>query len=83
MNNSEFNLDVIHQRSFGNEQQLKSAEHAGCFDCLSVFPVIDIKAWVDDKSIRTALCPKCSTDSVLADYGAVSFSLEMLKAEHD
>jgi hypothetical protein len=80
MNNSEFDLDAIYQRSFGNEQQLMSAKQAGCFDCLSIFPVVDIKAWVDDKPTRTALCPKCSTDSVLADDGAVPFSLKMLKA---
>ena len=83
MHNSEFDLGAIHQLSFGNEQQLMLAKQAGCFDCLNVFPVIDIKAWVDDKPIRTALCPKCSTDSVLADDGAVPFSCEMLKAVHN
>jgi hypothetical protein len=83
MNNSEFDLDAIHQRSFGNERQLMSAKQAGCFDCLSIFPVVDIKAWVDDKPIRTALCPKCSTDSVLADDGAIPFSVELLQAMQD
>lgn len=83
MNNSEFDLDAIHQRSFGNEQQLMSTKQAGCFDCLSIFPVVDIKAWVDDKPTRTALCPICSTDSVLAYEGAIPFSQELLQTMHD
>ena len=83
MNNSEFDLDAIHQRIFGNEQRLAVAKQAGCFDCLCIFPVHDIKAWVDDKPVRTALCPKCSTDAVLADDGAIPFSVELLQAMHD
>ena len=83
MNNSEFDLDAIHQRSFGNEQRLAVAKQAGCFDCLSVFPAIDVKEWIDDKPVRTALCPKCSTDAVLADDGAIPFSQELLQAMHD
>lgn len=83
MNNSEFDLYAIHKFCFGNEQRLAAARKAGCFDCLDIFPAHDIKAWVDDKPVRTALCPKCSTDSVLADDGAIPFSVELLRAMHD
>ena len=83
MNSSEFDLDAIHQQSFGNEQRLLAAKQAGCFDCLAIFPAHDIKSWVNDKPIRTALCPKCSTDSVLADDGAIPFSVELLQVMHD
>jgi hypothetical protein len=54
MNSSEFDLDAIHQLSFGNEQRLVAAKQAGCFDCLAIFPAHDIKSWVNDKPIRTA-----------------------------
>lgn len=83
MNNSEFDLDAIHKFCFGNEQRLATARQAGCFYCLRIYSTDDIKAWVDDKPVRTALCPKCSTDSVLADDGAIPFSVDLLQAMHD
>ncbi len=36
----------------------------GCFYCLGVYNSLDIKRWVDNG--RTALCPKCGIDAVLA-----------------
>lgn len=71
-----------HKFCFGNEPRLSLSNRAGCFDCMNIFPASDVKEWVDDKPFRTALCPHCFTDSVLADDSAISFSLELLQEMH-
>ena len=72
-----------HKFCFGNETRISLANRAGCFGCIIIFPASDVKEWVDDRPFRSALCPKCFTDSVLADDGAVPFSLELLQAMHE
>jgi len=51
--------------SFGNRERVTQAPTCGCFHCLAMFPSSDVHEWVDDG--RTALCPRCGIDAVLAD----------------
>ena len=44
-----------------------NATQAGCYDCGSVFDTTAIKHWVDDKPQKTALCPVCGFDFVVAN----------------
>lgn len=52
---------------YGNESRLMNATQAGCYDCGSVFDTKAIKHWVDDKPQKTALCPVCGFDFVVAN----------------
>jgi NAD-dependent SIR2 family protein deacetylase len=35
----------------------------GCYKCLAVFPTSEIVQWTDGG--ETAICPKCSADTIL------------------
>jgi len=80
---NKYNLTEIHKLCFENEARLKVAKKAGCFDCVSIFSTSEVNQWIDDKLFRTALCPKCFTDAVLADDGDISLSMEILQAMHE
>lgn len=47
-----------------NRTRVAPATRCGCFYCQAVFAGDEVKEWVDDD--RTALCPRCGIDSVLA-----------------
>lgn len=83
MSAPELDLEAIHDLCIGNEQRLQVATQAGCFDCMSIFPAVEVKAWLEDKPVRSALCPKCSSDAVLADgsttYNSFADALEAYK----
>lgn len=73
-------LARIHKLCFGNEERIKTSQLAGCFDvCLAIFPVNEINEWLDDRPQRTALCPRCGFDTVLADDGSFELSLDLLR----
>ena len=59
-------LDLVeaHRAARNNKADLAKSDKCGCFYCLSVYNPSEIVRWVD--SGRTAICPKCSIDSVLA-----------------
>lgn len=59
-------LDLVeaHRAARNNKADLAKSDKCGCFYCLSVYDPSEIVRWVD--SGRTAICPKCSIDSVLA-----------------
>lgn len=76
-------LDAIHQLCFGNEQLLGQSAQAGCFQCLNVFPADAVNSWIADKPNRTAVCPRCGIDSVLADSMGLDVSADLLEALHN
>ena len=47
-----------------HRDEILTSEVCGCFYCLAVFPLSEIKKWVDsiDGIGQTALCPKCEID---------------------
>ena len=51
------------QHSKYNRSELHSGM-AGCFHCLSLFDVSDIRKW--DDAYETALCPLCTMDTVMS-----------------
>ena len=67
-------LDLVeaHRAAKGNKADLAKSGRCGCFYCLSVYDPSEIVRWVD--SGRTAICPKCSIDSVLASFSPTSES---------
>lgn len=47
----------------------------GCFYCLNIYNSLDINKWIYNG--RTALCPKCGIDAVLAYEEDVDFLMRM------
>lgn len=68
---------IISQNNIANHNKLQEGV-AGCYYCLSCFPVDRITKWVKDKHGMTACCPNCTVDTVLPekalqDIGEVLF----------
>jgi hypothetical protein len=75
-------MDIRHtaKLSMHNRRVIESAEICGCYHCLSMFRVEEIKEWTDGGD--TAICPKCSVDSVLPegiDFRITAESLDKLR----
>ena len=68
-----------------HEQEILNSKICGCFNCLSIFEPNKIEEWLDEDpkgprgSGRTALCPKCGTDSVLPDKIGIEINKEFLE----
>ena len=81
--NSIERLKAAHKHSIRHRKEVTSSKYCGCFYCGYIFPPVEISHWIDknEKAIgQTALCPKCSIDSVLGDKSGFSIS-EVFLAE--
>lgn len=67
--------------AFKNHSDIEAAKQCGCFYCLNIFPSNEIREWVDDH--QTALCPRCSVDSVVPESPEVTLTPELLKEVHE
>ena len=75
-------LNVFYSLSIRNEESILKSDFCGCFHCISIFPVADIKLSemvVEKDGFRTAICPICGIDAVLGD-ASVEVSAELLEA---
>lgn len=64
----------LHRCSSGNEEALKRPGRAGCFCCGRVYDARRVREFCrrlkgPSTGPRTAICPRCSVDSVLAERG--------------
>ena len=64
--------------SIYNMAELARSNLAGCYHCKSIFKADEIKETIDDG--KTALCPKCGTDSVLPDSSPFQIDSKTLLA---
>lgn len=84
-------MDIIsaHKFSSKHHDSIMKSEKCGCFYCLAIFSPNDIDTWVDEYDEdgkvtgQTALCPKCSIDSVVGSNDIVDLNKEFLKAMKD
>ena len=57
--------------SSNNKPELETNQKCGCFNCLKIFNSSEIAEWVTDDNpadkYGTAICPKCSVDSVIGE----------------
>lgn len=60
-----------------NRQAINQSKNAGCFHCLKLFPIEEIKLYTDND--QTAICPYCNTDCVIGDYCGWQITNESLK----
>ena len=68
----------IHGLSTGNETALLYSAKCGCFYCREIFSPAEIEEWIDDKQGRSAICPKCGIDSIIASSQTTLFAPELL-----
>ena len=78
-------LKAVYSHSIRNEESINNSDFCGCFHCISIFPVVDIKSsemMVEKDGFRTAICPICGIDSVIGD-ASVEVSAELLEAMNE
>jgi len=56
-------IETAIKLSMRNKKSLLINDKAGCYHCLEIFNVNEIKSYTDQG--ETALCPKCNADSVI------------------
>ena len=59
-------LDTAHKSSSHNAHLASVAKDCACFRCLEHFSAAEIE-WIECKSSRLAMCPKCGIDAVLIE----------------
>ena len=73
---------AAHKHSIRHRREVEASERCGCFHCLAIFTPDAIESWLDEGD-GTALCPKCSIDSVIGSasgYPITRDFLERMKA---
>jgi hypothetical protein len=73
-----------HEHSSYHREEVVRSETCGCFYCLSVFQPSEIEEWIDEKDGigQTAICPKCSIDSVIGSSSGFPITQEFLEKMH-
>ncbi len=75
---------TAHDKSWRNEKEIKDSQICGCFNCLNFFVPAQIKEWVEDiLDQKTALCPYCSMDAVIADASGYPMTEEFFRQMHE
>ena len=75
-------LNAFYTHSIKNEESILKSNSCGCFHCISIFPVADVKLServVEKDGVKTVICPICGIDSVLGD-ASVEITAELLEA---
>lgn len=77
-----------HKKSFRNQDILKQAKRCGCFYCLKIFNPEEITEWTDsskgDEGLpKTAICPYCGIDSIIAEDSENKITPQNLKLAYD
>jgi len=75
--------DVVaaHRHSSRHRGELEASERCGCFYCLAVFGPQEIESWLSEGD-GTALCPRCSIDSVIGSASGLPITREFLGEMH-
>ena len=74
-------LNAFYTLSIRNEESIRKSNLCGCFHCISISPVADVKLSemvVEKDGSRTAICPICGIDAVLGD-ASVEITAEILE----
>ena len=79
------NLESSHKHSSGHRDEVLGSDLCGCFYCGEIFEPTDIEEWIDEQDGlgTTALCPRCSIDSVIGSRSGIALTPEFLTNMHD
>jgi hypothetical protein len=70
-----------HEHCSLHRAELEASAICGCFYCGETFLPTAIGEWIDDN--QTALCPKCTIDSVIGSASGFPIKPEFLTRMHD
>lgn len=76
---AERNMVRAHAQSFANRKSIEASEQAACFYCESRFPASEVAHWVRDEAGDTAMCPRCTIDSVIGDASGVRLTPDFIR----
>ena len=71
------NVIAAHRHSSRHRLELESSDRCGCFYCLAVFGPQEIESWLNEGD-GTALCPRCSIDSVIGSASGLPITRAFL-----
>lgn len=77
-----YDLEAAHNFSSDNKAQLESEQKCGCFYCRKIFSSSDIKNWINEGTIGTALCPYCGIDAVIGENSGYVITDDFLHKMH-
>ena len=77
-------LEWAHKHSSHHREEVLGSEMCGCFYCLAIFGPDEIDVWVDSVNGvgQTALCPRCSVDSIIGSASGFPITQEFLEQMH-
>ena len=81
VNQMEQIYELAHKHSSLHRAELERSSTCGCFYCTAIFLPSEITEWIDDA--QTALCPRCSIDSVVGSASGYPISTEFLQKMED
>lgn len=73
-------LEAAHKASSLHRTAIEASEVVGCFYCLKTYSPRKIEDWCDDD--QTALCARCSIDSVIGSASGWPLTPEFLREMH-
>lgn len=77
------NEDLVraHRHSIRHRAEIEDSRLCGCFYCLAIYDPKEIGRWVREAEDcgETALCPRCSIDSVIGDASGFTITPEFLR----
>jgi hypothetical protein len=81
-------VEAAHPHSIRHRSEVEASGVCGCFYCLAVFPPSEVTEWIDwpadtpagaeNARGQTALCPRCSIDSVIGSASGFPITPEFL-----
>lgn len=76
--------DKAYVHSINNKKELNNSKKCGCFYCLKIYNPKEINKWIEEKSsTKTALCPYCDIDAVIAESNDYELCKELLEYMHN
>ncbi|TRY28769.1 cytoplasmic protein [Aliiglaciecola sp. M165] len=76
-------VKAAHKHSIRHRNEITNSHICGCFHCLYIFKPTEVDHWIDknDKDVgQTAMCPKCSIDTVIGDQSGYPVNNDFLSS---
>jgi hypothetical protein len=70
-------MNQFPQMAMNNRNIVEQSKKAGCFCCVKIFDVKDIKEYTDNG--KTVICPLCGVDTVIGDMCGFDLNESTLK----
>jgi len=70
-------LEAAHRHSTWHRIELEASDRCGCYHCLEVFTVDQVRKWIDNHD--TAMCPYCGIDAVIGSAAGFPLTRPFLR----